>query len=275
MASRFFAKAVARLVLALPNFIWMWFFGGSRSNAPISRFVLSIWSWSSRVMSDADQHADQIAKETASLHFRRAQAIDAYAGVEQSLCRLLSALLNVDWQAAAIIFYNVQNSHARNRIFDDLLTKRHGSKYETWWSGVANTHPRRGLSNLIRQLDQDRNEIVHWHIGQKLSEDERGWPALQKPRAVQLIEPHMKSLSALELVAFIEKSSFVERSLNLFCSIAAGVDEVNYDRTDPYAWRVESWLQIFQQPALYPPPDTHPLSPSYIEPESPPQPSEG
>jgi hypothetical protein len=279
MVARFFRRLVAAFVLGLFNlalrlfnFISAWGFGGMRRSVPINRFVLAIVSWSSRVMADTDQIAAQLAAEHATLHFHRALAINAYANVEQSLCRLLAALLNIDWQNAAIIFYNVQNTHARNRIFDELLAKRHGSKYEAYWTGIPNTHPRRGMSDLIRQLDQSRNEIVHWHIGRKMSEDERGWPALQKPRAVPLIESQMKSLSVTELTDFIEKADFIERSLNLFCNFA-GTDEVNYDRSDPAAWRVESWLQIFQQPALYPPPDSHPLSRNYIEPENPPQPS--
>lgn len=222
-------------------------------------------------MSDTDRIRAEIAVETANLHYYRGLAINAYAEVEQALCLLLAALLNIDWQAGAIILYNVRNSRSRLQIFNDLLAKRHGEKYRAWWSGIPNTPNNRGMYHLIRKLDDDRNEIAHWHIGQKLNEEQRGLPALQKPRAVQLIEPEMKSLSIPELVNFAQRANFIAKSLSFFARLFAGTDEVNYDKSDPAAWRVESWLEIYRQPALYPPPDSHPLSPNYKEPETPPQ----
>jgi hypothetical protein len=99
------------------------------------------------------------------LQLARANAINAYASVEQSLCRVFGHLLRTDLDRAAIVFYSITNTHARNRIIDGLLEKRHGTTYEAYWNGIPNTQNRRGMFTTIRQLDQSRNEIVHWHIG--------------------------------------------------------------------------------------------------------------
>jgi hypothetical protein len=180
--ARFFRRFVAGFGLRLSSFIFAWGFGGIRNSVPINRFVFSILSWSSRVMTDTDPKRLEIAAETANLHFQRALAIDAYASVEQSLCRLLAVLLNIDWQEAAIVFYKVQNSRARNTMFSELVEKKYGDKYEIYWHGKPNIPNRKqtGMYNLLRSLDDDRNQIVHWHIGQKMNEEERGRPGLIK-----------------------------------------------------------------------------------------------
>ena len=80
------------------------------------------------------------------------------------MCRVFGKLLNADLELGAIVFYSITNTHARNRILDQLLQKRYGKAFDDYWNGTPNTHNRKGMFAIIRQLDQRRNEIVHWHM---------------------------------------------------------------------------------------------------------------
>lgn len=213
-------------------------------------------------------------QDLLTLHFYRGAAINAYAEMEQSLCRILAALLgNADWQLAAIVFYNIPSGRLRNVIMSELLAKRHGTTYADYWNGIPKTPNKQGLLRIIQQLDDTRNHIVHWHVATKIGEVKGSRIALSRPATVPLIhDESTRSITIAELVDFIKKAEFVQRDLNLFAMFAGG--DPGNDPNDPYAWRVDSWRAIFQQPAFYPPLDSHPLSPNYTEPETPPQSSE-
>jgi hypothetical protein len=196
------------------------------------------------------------------LHVLRGRAINEYANVEQSLCRLFGTLLGTDLQLGAIVFYRITNTHSRNQILDDLLAEKHGLTYESYWSGVTGAPNRKntGMWPLIRQLDQSRNEIVHWHVGFRVGHyvgpDYQGPAGLVKPDAWPLIrDPAKRVISMPELVQFIEKADFVHRSLNIFFMIISKEMPDNDD--------TRSLREIFRQPAAYPPEDTNPLSRNY------------
>jgi hypothetical protein len=121
---------------------------------------------------------------------------------------------------------------------------------------------------LIRQLDQSRNEIVHWHVGFRSEPAKDGYqgPAgLVKPDVWPLIkDPEKRVISNQELVQFIDKADFVHRFLNIFFIVLQGEKHEG----------VLSLRGIFRQPAVYPPEDTNPMSRNYKAPEGPPQPPE-
>jgi hypothetical protein len=205
-----------------------------------------------------------------TLQILRAGAINSYASVEQALCRLFGMLLGTDLQLGAIVFYRITNTHSRNQILDDLLTKRHGTTYDAYWHGVAGLPNRKatGMWSIIRQLDQARNEIVHWHVGFRLgSDNSTAIPALTKPDVWPIIHnPDKRVISHQELTEFIYKADFIHRSMNIFFGVLSG-------QIPPPAGK--SLREIFERPAFYPPEDTNPLSRNHKAPESPPQPSEG
>jgi hypothetical protein len=99
-----------------------------------------------------------------ALYIARSRAIDAYSRIEQSLSMLLSYLLGTSMDLAAIVFFRITNANSRNAIIEDLLAKRHGETYKAYWDGIPGTHNKRGLFTWLRQLDADRNKIVHWAV---------------------------------------------------------------------------------------------------------------
>jgi hypothetical protein len=205
---------------------------------------------------------------TEFLMIRRAYAIDAYARVEQSLCGLFGHVMGTTRELAVIVFYRITNTHSRNRIIEELIEKRYGDAYNAYLNGIPNTPHRSGLLSIIRQLDQKRNEIVHWHMGLTFRVPQRVGPSLMKPDTHPFtLDPNHPIITSDEMIDFSRKAYFVSRSVNGLLWFLQ-----NKTADDPAC---ATWQEIFAQPASYPPPDNHLLSRNHVEPESPPPPSGG
>src|SRR5437588_2076306 len=87
------------------------------------------------------------------LKIARADAIEAYSNLELALCRLLALLLGTKVDLAGIVFFRINNTRARSAALDSLLRHKYGTKYNLYWNSVF---------KLITQLDNERNQIVHW-----------------------------------------------------------------------------------------------------------------
>ena len=111
------------------------------------------------------------ASNTLPFLVERARAIDSYARVEHSLSSLFADLLGTHRDIGGIVFFKITNASARNAMIESLLEKKHGATYEAFWSGIPNTPNKRGLFTLVRQLDQTRNEIIHWTTVNSVSGD--------------------------------------------------------------------------------------------------------
>jgi hypothetical protein len=177
-------------------------------------------------------------------------------------------LLGTNLQLGAIVFYRITNTHSRNQILNDLLSKRCGSTYEAYWNGIPGAPNRKssGMAAIIRQLDASRNEIVHWHVGIKIlgDNDPIGPVGLIKPDVWPIErEADKRVITIEELSDFIGKADFARRSLNTFFLLLS--------KQLPEDENTKALREIYQQPASYPPPDTNPLSRNYREPESPPR----
>jgi hypothetical protein len=104
----------------------------------------------------------------------RARAINGYAELEQSLCSLFATLTGSPIDVAATIFYRITNSHSRNGILESLLERKFKTEFDAYWYGIPNTPHKRGLFTLIKQLDQPRNQGVHWHTVANITANEDG-----------------------------------------------------------------------------------------------------
>ena len=172
----------------------------------------------------------------------RANAIQAYANLEMSLKHLFAGQLGIPTDVAGLVLFRITNTHARTRILNDLHHKNQGAKYDRFW---------KSLLSLVRTLDQRCNEIVHWHVVQtiNLGLDHKDAARLSlAPPAGWAAQS--TAISENELTDFIQRCDFAHRLINMF-------DLVLYHPT--IHTEREPWLKIFEQPIIYPPPDTHPL----------------
>ncbi len=157
------------------------------------------------------------------------------------------------------------NTRARTVALKQLLRMKHGAKYDAHWHGKPGSpgKPKKsGLFALIRQTDDHRNKIVHWRTTAVIEngvekDDQLVMPDFWYRSAGEAPEP----VTTQALEHFILKTEFVHRSINMF------VWAQDPRRPLPPGTR-EEWEEIFAQPAIYPPLDTHPLSPSYVAPQT-------
>jgi hypothetical protein len=88
----------------------------------------------------------------ARFKIARAEAIDAYSGLEISLARLFAEMLGTKPDLAGIVLFRIGNARARNKMIEQLIKPKYGPKYNFYWNSVF---------KFIGQLDQRRNEVVH------------------------------------------------------------------------------------------------------------------
>jgi hypothetical protein len=136
------------------------------------------------------------------------------------------------------------------------MEKSHGTQYDLYWhgqpgqSGVPKVP---GLFTHIRDLDNKRNQIVHWHLVREVSAA-HSEEVLKRP-AFWYEKGSAEKITKDDLISFVAKANFIVKSINKFYLIIYAAPRIpalpESDRTP--------WLNIFQQPVPYPPPETHPL----------------
>jgi hypothetical protein len=203
----------------------------------------------------------------------RANAIEQYSKMEASLAQLLAYLAGTTDKAASIIYFQLMNTRARTTALEQLLQMKHRAKYDIHWHGEPGSPGKPGkpgLFALIRQADDQRNRIVHWRTVAMTNADsaQQSHELAMPDYWYRSPEKPPKQITAADLEEFILKTEFIHRSINMFVWALSRSQHLPPDA-------LQTWHEIFRQPALYPPLDSHPLSPNYKEPGSPPQSSEG
>jgi hypothetical protein len=168
----------------------------------------------------------------------RGRAIQSYAILEQALCSLLSELGGMTSVIATIVFYKITNSDARNKILENLLHVKHGKKYNLFWNAYFQE---------LRRIDIKRNEIVHWLSAMNAAINTQDMMivgiTLVHPASLNRKGAPPTQLTSSDLIAFATKCDVFARLSNMFRAVSSG--EVNGDEAKP-------WLDIFQQPLVYP-----------------------
>ena len=195
---------------------------------------------------------DEFAREFLIL---RGKAIQKYAELEHSLGSLYAFLMGVPPEIAGITFFKIQNTRSRTAILDKLLKRKCGNTYNVFWNP---------LGKLLGELDQKRNEIVHWGtiVEIVLGAQDGTQELVLMPSNLwdHKLEPR---INGEDLYAFIVKCDFIQRSVNVFEAVISSPRILPDGSTFPVS---DAWRDICLQPITYPPPDTHPLSLNYSKP---------
>jgi hypothetical protein len=174
----------------------------------------------------------------------RSQAIHAHVTLEQSLCLLFQSVTNIAPEMAGLVFFKITNSRARANLLDALIRKRFESKYNLFWNSFL---------KQLEAVDNRRNEIVHWVTATNIGTlDSAGKPIVEltliPPTFLHSAQP-TAVINTKDLCDFIKRCDVFARLCNMFCLALTG--KMGDERT-------KAWLQIFEQPLVYPFPSDHP-----------------
>jgi hypothetical protein len=191
-------------------------------------------------------HTKKVRDEFATI---RGTCIQAYAGLEQSLCFLLSVFAQTRLDVASVIFFKNMSTDATRKMLDKLLKMKYLDKYTSFWNS---------LFDLLGQTNQRRNEIVHWNASIRLMPD--GLCDIQLlPPAFSFFLTHppdaMKiALSKDDLLFFIGQCNFLSELCQRFYLFLHPNVSSKWPEEQQKTWR-----DIFAQPVVFPPHSSHPL----------------
>ena len=142
----------------------------------------------------------------------RGKAIAAYADLEQSLCHLFSYLSDIPRNIAGIVFFKITSARSRNALIEELLTKRkQRQKYSAFWKAYFKD---------MGQLDQRRNEIVHWMVVSVIDTADPEQPHvdlhLRPPKYWSELGLSSPEINAADMSSFIGKCDVLARACNMF-----------------------------------------------------------
>jgi hypothetical protein len=189
----------------------------------------------------------------------RGKAIQSYAMLEQSLSFLLADLGGMSRETAWTIFYRISNTDSRSKILQKLLRKKHESLFNLFWNAYF---------TQLKQINIKRNEIVHWLCAMNAAINTRDMMivgiTLIHPSSLGDKAPHTQ-ITSNELIDFATKCDVFARLCTMFVGVTS--NQLTEDEAKP-------WLDIFQQPLVYPLPADHPLNQTTAIPDNPPQSSQ-
>lgn len=197
----------------------------------------------------------------------RGKSIAAYARVELSLRNLFSYFSGMDLNIAGAIFFRITNPRIQGEIFDIIIHKKHPNIYSDFWRSIA---------KRVQKLVGLRNSIVHWGTTFIIASSD-GYTGMEmepleyiyEEESDRIYEKTNKPVRTEDLIEFIKECEFISEVCKKFYWYLAHPEVFA-------SWPEEiqkPWLEIFQKPIVYPPPDTHPIFQTLKAPYNPPPPS--
>jgi hypothetical protein len=187
-----------------------------------------------------DKHLRERRNAEEELQLARARAIQSFSALEQSLASLFTHLLGTSPDKAGVVFFKISDARARLDILEALLKKAHGATYNLFWNSIR---------KLLKDLIQERNQIVHWqtliHVG-------NGPRVTLTPPNIWDLDGNTPQKSAVDIQAFESKAVFVTKFLNMFLTLITGALKQVVGE--------EPWDVLCREAVIYPPPEGHPLA---------------
>jgi len=187
----------------------------------------------------------------------RGKAIQEYAMLEHSLFNMFYRLAGMDMKSAGVIFFRVVSTRARNAMIEDLYRQKFGDEMNLF---------RNSLLRMLRCLDEDRNKIVHWCAVLHQELGPRGIVRefrLEKPQYWDFNE-NSPYYTREHIGHFISRCHFLCRVCYMFAMLM--IPAPTSAHSDIHQDDERAWRDIFQQPIVYPPPDSHPIFRTLREP---------
>jgi hypothetical protein len=193
---------------------------------------------------------DEAQKQAASDEFWaiRGKAIQSYAGLEQSLARLFSALAGTNQEIGGTIFFRIASADTRRNLVGKLFQMKFREQYNQF---------RNSLVKQLKPIDNERNEIVHWNVVNNVGADEEGKTrsklTLNPPATFPALDSASKDAS--QMIAFARKCDFYASIVGMFPVTAMD----GFSATPIDEEQKRPWLEAYSRAIEYPPPVGHVL----------------
>lgn len=189
----------------------------------------------------------------------RGKAIQGYAQIENALSSLWAQLTGMSLEDSALIFYKNTSAGSRSATTEKLLHKRYGNQYNPFWNPFL---------IALRTIDNRRNQIAHWlsavNVGIGADRIIRAGVTLVPPASFAAQAAEGPTVTTQEMQEFQERCSECARLITMFQQAT----KPNLELTPAL---LQTWLDIFRQPFVYPLPAGHPLNQRMPAPENQPQ----
>lgn len=178
----------------------------------------------------------------------RGKAIHAYAGLEQSLAQLFSAISSVTPKVGGIIFFRI-GAAVRRTIIEELFRAKFKDEYNLW---------RNSLFKCLPAIDTERNRIVHWNVVNNVGTDEhnRTTSKLTLKSPAYWTDPTGHAEDVQQMIDFSRKCRFYGSMCSMFPVVTID-GYLEHPVTDQDK---APWLEIYSKPIEYPPPPDHLLA---------------
>jgi hypothetical protein len=178
----------------------------------------------------------------------RGKAIQSYAGLEQSLARLFSALAGTTQEMGATIFFRIASADTRRNLIGKLFQIKFREQYNLF---------RNSLLKQLKPIDNERNEIVHWNVVNTVGADEEGKTKSKLTLNPPATFPSLNSVSkdASQITTFAKKCDFYAAFVGMFPVITIE----GFSATPVEEIHKRPWLEAYSKPIEYPPPVGHVL----------------
>lgn len=174
----------------------------------------------------------------------RGKAVNAYANLEQALCRVFANVSQMSDERAAIVFFRIASAQARNDILDKLIRLHYGGQYNRFWNSVL---------RALRPIDIKRNEIVHWVVVTTLPLTVSGLEPpqvmLRPPTFWSALRHEPPQIKSDDLRAFTKICNFYAHAVGSFSWITSWEHR---PVVPPSPALSAAWMRIFREPLAYP-----------------------
>lgn len=191
--------------------------------------------------------AEKRAKGEAVARFNqvRADAINMYAAVEQSLATLFARLLESDIQKSFLVFSNMQSSQKRLDTLSVLLEMDYEGQYTVFF---------KSLRGRLIELTGKRDRIVHWMLKTSTTGGQEFNPETDVALHAHPDIFDQKRMLRPELEQFYDQADFYRLLVFNFGVYLSNPDDRNIGHPDK-----KPWSEIFKEKVKYPPPKDHQL----------------
>lgn len=175
----------------------------------------------------------------------RAEAIQAYAYLEQSMCGLFAHFAGVTDQIAGVIFFKMNNARSRVAVSERLKRLKYGNTRSLYFNSIK---------AALGPIDGERNHLVHWHerfeTRSNFATGAHAMSSFLDPPAYWDHSDDTPRMGIEEVQDFTSKCY----------ALGGSIFSLTYDwEGPPFA---QPWPDIFEQPVTFPLPEGHPLVPN-------------